>query len=149
MKELFDHYKEVREYRIKKEHFAVRDNGQVFRFPRVGTRSRLWDNQWTFGKINKQTGYLTVVSFPSTGLSLSHFTVRLQVLHTWSITLTLTNKTTDRKASAVDTTGKHLLNPISVKRIEYVTGVSILNSLRTRKNISTSSKKKILVGCDW
>lgn len=40
------------------ERYSVRDNGAVFRHPRIGKRIRPNDNQWTFGKINSLNPYL-------------------------------------------------------------------------------------------
>lgn len=44
---------------FKEEHYLIRDNGAVFRFSRQGGRIRKYDNQWTFGKINK-SGYAEI-----------------------------------------------------------------------------------------
>jgi hypothetical protein len=143
MKELFDHFNEVRECRIKEEHFAVRDNGQVFRFPREGARLREWDNQWTFGKINKQTGYLTVVSIPvhrivatafhGAAPSSAHVVDHID-----------TNKQNNRPENLRWLTRLEniLLNPISVKRIEYVTGVTILEFIKDPKKHQDKFKEK-------
>jgi hypothetical protein len=38
--------------------YSVRDNGAVFRHPRVGKRARRNDNIWTFGKENSSNPYL-------------------------------------------------------------------------------------------
>lgn len=40
------------------EQYSVRDNGAVFRHPRIGKRVRQNDNQWTFGKVNPSNPYL-------------------------------------------------------------------------------------------
>ena len=52
-----DYYDEVRECDYKGEHYAVRDNGAVFRFPKEGKRKRKYDGVWTFGEPNIKTGY--------------------------------------------------------------------------------------------
>jgi len=44
------------------EHYCVRDNGAVFRYPPEGKRARLNDNQWTFGKENSANPYLHIAS---------------------------------------------------------------------------------------
>lgn len=44
------------------EHYGVRDNGAVMRFPHDGRRPRPKDNQWTFGKPNENTGYMEIVT---------------------------------------------------------------------------------------
>ena len=52
-----DDFEEVRECDYKDEHYAVRDNGAVFRFPKEGKRKRKYDEVWTFGEPNIKTGY--------------------------------------------------------------------------------------------
>ena len=47
-----DYFKEVRECNYKGEHYSVRDNGAVMRYPRAGRRVTKNDNVWTFGKAN-------------------------------------------------------------------------------------------------
>lgn len=46
----------------KEEHYSVRDNGAVCRHVRNGMRKRPLDNQWTFGKGNKNNPYLLVAN---------------------------------------------------------------------------------------
>jgi hypothetical protein len=46
----------------KDERYSVRDNGAVLRHSRAGNRPRTYDNQWTFGKPNHETGYLEIAS---------------------------------------------------------------------------------------
>ena len=48
--------------RDKGERYSVRDNGAVFRHPREGKPHRPMDSKWTFGKPNKQKGYLEIAS---------------------------------------------------------------------------------------
>jgi hypothetical protein len=45
----------------KDELYSVRDNGAVLRYPHDGKRERKYDNQWIFGKPNKD-GYLVIAS---------------------------------------------------------------------------------------
>jgi hypothetical protein len=42
------------------EEYLVRDNGAVFRFPRIGNRRRQLDKTWTFG--TRRRGGETMVS---------------------------------------------------------------------------------------
>jgi hypothetical protein len=51
-------FKQEVECVYKNERYSVRDNGAVLRHCREEKRPRPTDNQWTFGKLNKQTGYL-------------------------------------------------------------------------------------------
>lgn len=53
-------YSEVRECIYKDEHYSVRDNGAIMRYPREGKRIRKDDNVWTFGKPNDKTGYMEI-----------------------------------------------------------------------------------------
>lgn len=49
---------------LQRERYTVRDNGQVLRYPLVGKGPRPSDNQWTFGKPNRQSGYMGIASVP-------------------------------------------------------------------------------------
>jgi hypothetical protein len=42
----------------KEENYSVRDNGAIMRHNREGMRERPTDNKWSFGNVNKKTGYL-------------------------------------------------------------------------------------------
>ena len=44
------------------ELYSVRDNGEVFRHPRIKERLRPNDNKWTFGKLNSKKEYLEIAS---------------------------------------------------------------------------------------
>lgn len=57
-----DDFYEIRECDYNNEHYSVRDNGAVYRHARVGKRVRKFDNMWTFGKPNYETGYLMLSS---------------------------------------------------------------------------------------
>jgi hypothetical protein len=54
MKELICQYRD--------EQYSVRDNGEVFKHSRAGGRKRPTDNKWTFGKLNKRSGYLEIAT---------------------------------------------------------------------------------------
>ncbi|MBR5635109.1 MAG: HNH endonuclease [Prevotella sp.] len=49
---------EVRECDYKGEHYSVRDNGEIMRHQRKGTRKRKLDEVWTLGTPNAATGYM-------------------------------------------------------------------------------------------
>lgn len=55
-----DDYNEVRDCIYKDEHYSVRDNGAIMRYPREGKRVRKDDYVWTFGKPNDKTGYMEI-----------------------------------------------------------------------------------------
>ena len=44
------------------EHYSVRDNGAILRNSRENEQTRPTDNKWTFGKLNRKTGYLEIAS---------------------------------------------------------------------------------------
>ncbi|MCX3266454.1 HNH endonuclease signature motif containing protein [Pedobacter agri] len=46
----------------KNELYSVRDNGMVYRHPKAGGRTRKYDNQWTYGNVNINNGYLEIAS---------------------------------------------------------------------------------------
>lgn len=51
-------FSQIKECYYKGEHYAVRDNGAIFRFPREGKRIRKDDNIWTWGIKNPHNGYM-------------------------------------------------------------------------------------------
>ena len=55
-----DDFNEVKDCIYKDEHYSVRDNGAIMRYPREGKRIRKDDNVWTFGKPNDKTGYMEI-----------------------------------------------------------------------------------------
>ena len=110
----------------KKEKYSVRDNGAVLRHPRENGRVRPTDNQWTFGKPNKRTGYMEIAS------ERVHRIVAMGFLGQ--------PPTKERVVDHVDTNKQNnrpdnlrwvtrfenvLLNPITVKRIEFACGCSV------------------------
>lgn len=61
MANLFDQ-KDDKHCTYKGEVYSVRENGMVLRHSKIGGRTRKYDNQWTFGKVNIHTGYLEIAS---------------------------------------------------------------------------------------
>ena len=53
-----DDYSEIKECDYNEEHYSVRDNGSVMRHTREGKRKRKDDEVWSFGKLDKHSGYL-------------------------------------------------------------------------------------------
>ena len=116
----------------KGETYSVRDNGAVMRHPRPNGRYRRTDDIWTFGAVNKRTGYLEIASVrvhrivayafhgepPSSGHVVDHID---------------TNRQNNRPENLrwVTRLENILLNPASVKRIEIVCGCSIEEFLKT------------------
>jgi hypothetical protein len=107
----------------KDEHYSVRDNGEVFRYPLSGKRQRPTDNNWTFGKLNIKTGYLEIASvrihrivataFHGEPLTKEHVVDHID-----------TNKQNNRPDNLrwVTRLENILLNPITARRIEIVCG---------------------------
>ena len=62
--DLIDVFDEERQCEYRGEVYSVRDNGAVMRHPREGKKPRRLDNEWTFGKIEKQKGYPVIASVP-------------------------------------------------------------------------------------
>jgi len=111
------------EFRYKDEHYSVRDNGAVLRFALNINRQRPTDNKWTFGKINKKTGYLEIASVRIHRIVATAFhgeppTKEHVVDHID------TNKQNNRPDNLrwVTRLENILLNPITTKRIELVCG---------------------------
>jgi len=107
----------------KNEHYFVRDNGAVFRYPLDGKRPRPTDNNWTFGKLNGKTGYLEIASvrvhrivataFHNEAPTKEHVVDHID-----------TNKQNNRPDNLrwVTRLENILLNPITAKRIEIICG---------------------------
>ncbi|MFZ6038765.1 MAG: HNH endonuclease signature motif containing protein [Bacteroidota bacterium] len=107
----------------KDEHYSVRDNGAVLRYPLKQKRQRPTDNNWTFGKLNKKTGYLEIASVRIHRIVATAFhgeapTKEHVVDHID------TNKQNNRADNLrwVTRLENILLNPITAKRIEIVCG---------------------------
>jgi hypothetical protein len=107
----------------KDEHYSVRDNGAVLRYPLDGKRQRPTDNNWTFGKLNIKTGYLEIASVRIHRIVATAFhgeapTKEHVVDHID------TNKQNNRPDNLrwVTRLENILLNPITARRIEIVCG---------------------------
>jgi HNH endonuclease len=108
------------------EQYTVRDNGAVLKHSQANKRPRPTDNFWTFGKPNDKTGYMEIASVrihriianafhgepPSKGHVVDHID---------------TNKKNNRPEHLrwVTRLENVLLNPITVRRIEFACGCSV------------------------
>jgi hypothetical protein len=107
----------------KDERYSVRDNGEVFRYPRVGKRERPYDNQWTFGKSNDKTGYMEIASVRVHSIVATAFhgvpPTKVHVVDHID-----TNKRNNRPENLrwVTRLENALLNPMTAKRIAMVCG---------------------------
>lgn len=105
------------------ERYSVRDNGAVLRHPRIGKRPRPTDNKWTFGKPNSQNGYMYISQVRIHRIVATAFhgeppTPEHVVDHID------TNRRNNRPENLrwLTRLENALLNPITVKRIEFICG---------------------------
>ena len=105
------------------ERYSVRDNGAVMRHPRIGKRPRPTDNKWTFGKPNSQNGYMYISQVRIHRIVATAFhgeppTPEHVVDHID------TNRRNNRPENLrwLTRLENALLNPITVKRIEFICG---------------------------
>ena len=110
----------------KEERYSARDNGAVYKHSHIGKRPRPTDNQWTFGKPNDKTGYMEIASVRIHRIIATAFhgeppTKEYVVDHID------TNKRNNRPENLrwVTRLENILLNPITVKRIEWACGCTI------------------------
>ncbi|UOE39683.1 HNH endonuclease signature motif containing protein [Chryseobacterium oryzae] len=123
MENLLENYNVTKECHYKNEHYCVRDNGSVLRYTPLDKRARPTDNKWTFGKLNKETGYLEIASVRIHRIVTTAFhgeppTKEHVVDHID------TNKQNNRPENLrwVTKLENILLNPITAKRIEIICG---------------------------
>lgn len=121
--ELLHVFEQERDADYKGERYRVRDNGAVWRRARIGARLRKWDETWTFGSPNKQTGYLVIsdhvihrvvaVAFHGEAPSAAHVVDHID-----------TNRHNNRSENLrwVTRLENILLNPITRARIEFAYG---------------------------
>ena len=110
----------------KGETYHVRDNGAILRIAKVGGRKRPLDNQWTYGNVDFNQGYMVAFSNPVHRIVATAFhgdppTEKHVVDHID------TNRGNNRPENLrwVTRLENILLNPITVKRIEKACGCSI------------------------
>ena len=107
----------------KDEHYSVRDNGAVLRYPLNKKRQRPTDNNWTFGKLNIKTGYLEIASVRIHRIVATAFLGEAPTKE-HVVDHIDTNKQNNRPDNLrwVTRLENILLNPITAKRIEIVCG---------------------------
>lgn len=105
------------------ERYSVRDNGAVLRHPRIGKRPRKDDGKWTFGKPSTQNGYMYIsqvrihrvvaTAFQGNPPTPEHVIDHID-----------TNRRNNRPENLrwLTRLENALLNPITVKRIEFICG---------------------------
>ena len=126
-----DDYKVEKSCVFKDEEYLVRDNGAVLRKTKTQGKPRQLDNLWTFGKLNIKTGYLEIASIRIHRIVATAFhgeppTKEHVVDHID------TNRQNNRPENLrwITRLENVVLNPITRKRIEYRTGVSIEEFLK-------------------
>lgn len=123
MENLLETYSGIIECHYKNEHYSVRDNGAVLRHTPKNRRPRPTDDNWSFGKLNRKTGYLEIASVRIHRIVATAFhgeppTKEHVVDHID------TNKQNNRPENLrwVTRLENILLNPITARRIEFVCG---------------------------
>ncbi|MBO6607404.1 HNH endonuclease signature motif containing protein [Psychroserpens sp.] len=123
MEILLETYNDIKECSYKNEHYSVRDNGSVLRHAQKNRRIRPTDNKWTFGKLNKRTGYLEIASVRIHRIVATAFhgkpSSKLLVVDHID-----TNKHNNRPENLrwVTRLENVLLNPITLRRVELICG---------------------------
>jgi hypothetical protein len=119
----------------KGEEYSVREDGSVFRHPRPGKKSRPYDSKWTFGNKSVEKGYMEIASVQVHRIVATAFhgeapTSQHVVDHKD------TNKCNNRPENLrwVTKFENIMLNPITVKRIEWVIGDKIEKFLEDPAN---------------
>ena len=124
-------FKEEKSCIYKDEEYLVRDNGAVLRKPGTHLRKRKLDNQWTFGKINEENGYLFIgrhrvhiivaTAFHGEPPTKEHVVDHID-----------TNKQNNRPSNLrwVTRLENTVLNEATRKKIEFLTGVSVFEFLK-------------------
>lgn len=109
--------------KYKGETYTVRDNGSVLRHPKPDKKPRPTDNNWTFGKYNIKTGYaeiagervhrIVATAFHGEAPSSQHVVDHID-----------TNRRNNRPENLrwITKLENILLNPITVKKIEFICG---------------------------
>lgn len=107
----------------KDEQYSVRDNGSILRHPRTGKPLRKYDSQWTFGKLNVETGYLEIASVRVHRIVATAFH-GAPPTNDHVVDHMDTNKQNNRPENLrwVTRLENVLLNPITAKRIALVCG---------------------------
>lgn len=107
----------------KGEMYSVRNNGAVLRHSKAGGKARPIDNQWTFGKNNKKTGYFEIATERVHRIVASAFHGDPPT-NTHVVDHIDTNKKNNRPENLrwVTRLENVILNPITARRVALVCG---------------------------
>lgn len=105
------------------ERYSVRDNGAVLRHSRTGKRPRPTDNHWTFGNPNDKNGYMHIASVRIHRIVATAFHGEPPT-KTYVVDHIDTNRQNNRPENLrwLTRLENALLNPITLKRIEFICG---------------------------
>jgi len=108
------------------EIYSVRDNGAVMRHSRSEGRKRKLDGEWTFGNVDKNTGYLLVAGVRVHRIVATAFHGEAPAKE-YVVDHINTNKQDNRPENLrwVTKLENIILNPITCKKIMYLTGLPI------------------------
>lgn len=126
-----DNFSQVKECHYKGEHYAVRDNGAIFRFSRKGKRIRRDDNIWTWGNKNSQNGYMLLGSHRVHIIVATAFYGEKDS-KIYVVDHVDTNRCNNRVENLRWLTRLEnvLLNPVSRKKIAFLCGGDIMNFIK-------------------
>lgn len=110
----------------KNETYSVRDNGAVMRHSRENARKRRNDNEWTFGKVDKNTGYMLLSGVRVHRIVATAFYGQAPT-NEHIVDHKNTNKQDNRPENLrwVTKLENIILNPITCKKIMHLTGKPI------------------------
>lgn len=126
MSNLIEDFKIEKECIYKGETYSVRDNGSVMRHPRDGKRKRQLDGVWTFGNRDSANGYMLIAGERVHRIVATAF-IGEAPSSEYVVDHINTNKMDNRPENLhwVTKLENIILNPITCKRIENLTGMPI------------------------
>lgn len=119
---LFDLKDDIR-CTYKEELYSVKDNGMVYRHSKLGGRARKYDNQWMYGNLNFNSGYLEIASVTVHRIVATAFHGKAPTKE-HVVDHIDTNRQNNRPENLrwVTRLENILLNPITAKRLAIICG---------------------------